>query len=113
MRPLARPHGTVDRSEGGANVLSAKSRPRARALFGGGKGIAVSATSRSDRPAEAAIESKRRQATLTKESLTEDRSSEERRSTGEDLLAFAGTWDGDDFEDCLAAVVETRSLARF
>ena len=29
-------------------------------------------------------------------------------STGADLLRFAGTWQGDDFEDCLEAVYEAR-----
>ncbi|HEY9631562.1 MAG TPA: hypothetical protein V6C84_30085 [Coleofasciculaceae cyanobacterium] len=30
-----------------------------------------------------------------------------------DLLKFAGTWEGDDFEDCLQLVYETRSKAEF
>lgn len=30
-----------------------------------------------------------------------------------DLLQFAGTWVGDDFEDCLHLVYETRSQAEF
>lgn len=34
-------------------------------------------------------------------------------STGADLLQFAGTWQGNDFEDCLEAVYETRSPAEF
>lgn len=34
-------------------------------------------------------------------------------STGSDLLQFAGTWQGDDFEECLEAAYETRSLAEF
>ena len=34
-------------------------------------------------------------------------------STGADLLPFVGTWQGDDFEDCLQAVYETRSPAKF
>lgn len=34
-------------------------------------------------------------------------------STGSDLLQFAGTWQGDDFEKCLEAVYETRSPAEF
>lgn len=34
-------------------------------------------------------------------------------STGADLLPFVGTWQGDDFEDCLQAVYETRSAAEF
>lgn len=34
-------------------------------------------------------------------------------STGSDLLQFAGTWQGDDFETCLEAVYETRSPAEF
>ncbi len=34
-------------------------------------------------------------------------------STGVDLLQFAGTWQGDDFEDCLEIVYETRSPAEF
>lgn len=34
-------------------------------------------------------------------------------STGADLMQFAGTWQGDDFEDCLQSVYETRSPAEF
>ncbi|PZO09948.1 MAG: hypothetical protein DCF25_21200 [Leptolyngbya foveolarum] len=34
-------------------------------------------------------------------------------STGSDLLRFAGTWQGDDFEECLEAAYETRSPAEF
>ena len=34
-------------------------------------------------------------------------------STGADLLQFAGTWQGDDFEECLEAAYETRSPAEF
>ncbi|MEL6325875.1 MAG: hypothetical protein AAFQ61_03095 [Cyanobacteria bacterium J06626_23] len=34
-------------------------------------------------------------------------------STGGDLLQFAGTWHGEDFEECLQAVYENRSLAEF
>ncbi|MFZ4641647.1 MAG: hypothetical protein ACOYMP_14800 [Nodosilinea sp.] len=34
-------------------------------------------------------------------------------STGADLLQFSGTWQGDDFEQCLQAVYETRSPAQF
>lgn len=34
-------------------------------------------------------------------------------STGADLVPFAGTWQGDDFEDCLQAVYEHRSPAEF
>lgn len=34
-------------------------------------------------------------------------------STGTDLLQFSGSWQGDDFEDCLKAVYETRSTAEF
>jgi hypothetical protein len=34
-------------------------------------------------------------------------------STGADLLPFVGTWQGDDFEDCLEAVYENRSPAEF
>lgn len=30
-------------------------------------------------------------------------------STGSDLLRFSGTWHGDDFEECLESVYETRS----
>ncbi len=36
-----------------------------------------------------------------------------RGSKAEDLLKFAGTWQGDDFEECLHAVYGTRSPARF
>jgi hypothetical protein len=34
-------------------------------------------------------------------------------STGADLIPFVGTWQGDDIEDCLQAVYETRSPAEF
>ncbi|ELR96263.1 hypothetical protein [Gloeocapsa sp. PCC 73106] len=30
-----------------------------------------------------------------------------------DLLKFAGTWQGDDLEECLQLAYETRSLAKF
>jgi hypothetical protein len=36
-----------------------------------------------------------------------------RGSKTEDLLKFAGTWQGDDFEECLQLVYETRSQAEF
>ena len=36
-----------------------------------------------------------------------------RGSKAEDLLKFAGTWQGDDFEECLQLVDETRSKAEF
>lgn len=36
-----------------------------------------------------------------------------RGSKAEDLLKFAGTWQGDDFEECLQAVYETRSPEQF
>ena len=36
-----------------------------------------------------------------------------RGSKAEDLLKFAGTWQGDDFEECLQMVYETRSQAEF
>nr|MBA3924460.1 hypothetical protein [Nostocaceae cyanobacterium] len=36
-----------------------------------------------------------------------------RGSTAGDLLKFAGTWQGDDFEECLQLVYETRSQAEF
>jgi hypothetical protein len=36
-----------------------------------------------------------------------------RGSKAEDLLKFAGTWQGDDFEECLQLVYETRSQAEF
>ena len=39
--------------------------------------------------------------------------SEKRQSTGADLLKFAGTWAGDDLEDCLRLVYETRSKVEF
>jgi hypothetical protein len=38
---------------------------------------------------------------------------DQRHSTAADLLPFAGTWEGDDFEECLRLVYETRSQARF
>lgn len=36
-----------------------------------------------------------------------------RGSTAEDLLQFAGTWEGDDLEECLQLVYKTRSKAKF
>jgi hypothetical protein len=36
-----------------------------------------------------------------------------RGSTVADLMPFVGTWQGDDFEECLQAVYETRSPAEF
>ncbi|MEH1781067.1 MAG: hypothetical protein V7K67_19670 [Nostoc sp.] len=36
-----------------------------------------------------------------------------RGSKAEDLLKFAGTWQGDDFEECLELVYQTRSQAEF
>ena len=36
-----------------------------------------------------------------------------RGSKAEDLLKFAGTWQGNDFEECLQLVYETRSPAEF
>ncbi|CAA9535663.1 MAG: hypothetical protein AVDCRST_MAG73-1367 [uncultured Thermomicrobiales bacterium] len=38
---------------------------------------------------------------------------DKRPSTGADLLAFAGTWTGDDLEERLAEVIATRSQATF
>lgn len=37
----------------------------------------------------------------------------EQASTGADLLRFAGTWQGDDFEECLQEVYAQRSIAEF
>ena len=34
-------------------------------------------------------------------------------STGADLIPFVGTWQGDDFEDCLQAVYDNRSPVEF
>lgn len=36
-----------------------------------------------------------------------------KRGTRGDLLKFAGTWQGNDLEDCLREVKETRSKAQF
>ena len=36
-----------------------------------------------------------------------------RRSTGADLLKHAVGWAGDDFEECLQAVYDSRSKAKF
>ena len=36
-----------------------------------------------------------------------------RGSKAEDLLKFTGTWQGDDFEECLKLVYESRSQAEF
>ena len=35
-----------------------------------------------------------------------------RESTVGDLLQFAGTWEGDDFEECLELVLATRSQVK-
>jgi len=37
----------------------------------------------------------------------------QRGSTGQSLLKYAGTWQGDDLEECLAFVPATRSEAKF
>ena len=50
---------------------------------------------------------------LPSEALEEDSSSESRNSTAESLLKFAGTWVGDDLQECLQTVIETRSQAKF
>lgn len=36
-----------------------------------------------------------------------------RGSKAKDLLKFAGTWQGEDFEECLQLVYDTRSPAEF
>ncbi|NJK76216.1 MAG: hypothetical protein HC942_22230 [Microcoleus sp. SU_5_6] len=36
-----------------------------------------------------------------------------RGSKAKDLLKFAGTWQGDDFEECLQSVCDNRSPAQF
>ncbi len=36
-----------------------------------------------------------------------------RGSKAKDLLKFAGTWQGGDFEECLKLVYDTRSSAKF
>jgi hypothetical protein len=36
-----------------------------------------------------------------------------RGSKAEDLLQFAGTWQGDDFEECLQSVYDNRAPAQF
>ncbi|OUL28928.1 hypothetical protein [Nostoc sp. 106C] len=36
-----------------------------------------------------------------------------RGTKADDLLKFAGTWQGDDLEDCLHSVKETRSQTQF
>lgn len=36
-----------------------------------------------------------------------------RGSKAKDLLQFAGTWQGNDFEECLQLVYDTRSQAEF
>ena len=42
-----------------------------------------------------------------------DRSSEARVSTAASLLKYAGTWEGDDLEECLEIVRNTRSPVEF
>lgn len=37
----------------------------------------------------------------------------EQASTGADLLRFVGTWQGDDFEECLQEVYAQRSVSEF
>ncbi len=39
--------------------------------------------------------------------------SNEEESTANKLLKFAGTWEGDDFEQCLERVYKTRGEAKF
>ncbi len=36
-----------------------------------------------------------------------------RGTKAKDLLKFAGTWQGDDFEECLQLVYDTRSPSEF
>jgi hypothetical protein len=38
---------------------------------------------------------------------------EERPSTAASLLKYAGTWEGDDLEECLRLAYSTRSKAKF
>lgn len=40
-------------------------------------------------------------------------SSEKKKSTAKNLLKFAGTWQGDDLEECLDQVYQTRGEATF
>ena len=72
----------------------------------------MTAITRREGTAKTDSEDKGGQIATTQESQPVD-SPEQRRSTGADVLRFAGTWDGDDFEDCLAAVIASRSQARF
>lgn len=49
-----------------------------------------------------------------KERMSEpDAGPKESESTASELLRFAGTWEGDDFEQCLEDVYKTRGEAKF
>ncbi|MGH2559578.1 MAG: hypothetical protein ACRDJH_10980 [Thermomicrobiales bacterium] len=50
---------------------------------------------------------------LTHNGVKEEIPPDQRESTVDDLLQFAGTWVGDDFEECLEAVYASRSLVEF
>jgi hypothetical protein len=58
---------------------------------------------------------KTRQDTIIKPSRvsTQDEEPILRGSRAKDLLEFVGTWQGDDFEECLQLVYDTRSQAEF
>ncbi|MBO3460339.1 hypothetical protein G7B40_026355 [Aetokthonos hydrillicola Thurmond2011] len=47
------------------------------------------------------------------ESQVEEAAPTMKGSKAEDLLKFAGTWQGDDFEECLQLVYQSRSQAKF
>jgi hypothetical protein len=51
--------------------------------------------------------------TPTSKTPTQDEEPILRGSKAKDLLKFAGTWQGDDFEECLQLVDDTRSPAEF
>lgn len=63
----------------------------------------------SDHPSTTGVDS----SSFESQNLKEEAAPIIRGSKAEDLLKFAGTWQGDDFEECLQLVYETRSQAKF
>ncbi len=49
---------------------------------------------------------------LPSEAEGEDQKEEEKRSTARSLLKYAGTWEGDDLQELLQLVQDTRSQAK-
>ena len=51
--------------------------------------------------------------TKKERTLERNAGSQDGESTASELLRFAGTWEGDDFEQCLEDVYKTRGEAKF